>query len=483
MSLMSPFVWPWILIGLSCLITFLTALDLPAKLRSRRLAGPASGKSPESTATKKATVPVSVRIVRNGGIFWFCAGMVTVVHALAEAFRAEPGAWIYTFVGLIWVVLGWRLFRSTLPRRIENPGPGGDRLPLANVVTQVGDHAIKAGQVGLVIGAIADGEEVLSGFGALEIGGTRPPDADTVFEIGSISKVFTGILLARAIEDGTLNLDDRIADLLPDGWTLPEPARGITLRHCTTHTSGLPRIPANLLGFADSLRCLLLGTDPYRHYTEESFHEALASVRLDHEPGTKFAYSNFAVGLLGFVLARQKGADYETLVKNAICQPLGMVDTVITDQERVAPRLATPYRLVLKLGQKGFGLTSDEWWMPNHLAGAGALRSTGRDMLMFLKANMGLVATPLDAALRRSHGELFSDTDQMTLGMNWIRTFDDDLAQNIVWHNGGTGGFRTYLGFTEDRRVGVFVLGNSAHSVDSLAIEILKSLAREQAAA
>jgi CubicO group peptidase (beta-lactamase class C family) len=121
--------------------------------------------------------------------------------------------------------------------------------------------------------------------------------------------------------------------------------------------------------------------------------------------------------------------------------------------------------------------------MPNHLAGAGALRSTGRDMLMFLKANMGLVATPLDAALRRSHGELFSDTDQMTLGMNWIRTFDDDLAQNIVWHNGGTGGFRTYLGFTEDRRVGVFVLGNSAHSVDSLAIEILKSLAREQAAA
>ncbi len=184
---------------------------------------------------------------------------------------------------------------------------------------------------------------------------------------------------------------------------------------------------------------------------------------------------------VGFVLARHQGMDFESLVKTAVCQPLGMWDTVTTDYERVAPRLATPYRLALKLGRRGFGLTSDEWRMPNHLAGAGALRSTGRDMLLFLKANMGLVTTPLDAALRRSHGELFRDPADMTLGMNWIRTFDDELAQTIVWHNGGTGGFRSYLGFTADRRCGVFVLGNTTHSVDSLATEVLKSLTQRQA--
>jgi hypothetical protein len=84
-------------------------------------------------------------------------------------------------------------------------------------------------------------------------------------------------------------------------------------------------------------------------------------------------------------------------------------------------------------------------------------------MMTFLKANIGLVSTPIDAAIRRSHRELFRDTTGLTIGMNWIRSFDDELAQNIIWHNGGTGGFQTYLGFTEDRQFGVFVLGNTAN--------------------
>jgi len=158
-----------------------------------------------------------------------------------------------------------------------------------------------------------------------------------------------------------------------------------------------------------------------------------------------------------------------------------MHETVIAADERTCNRLPSMYRLVLKLGPVSFGLKSDEWRIPNHLAGAGAIRSMGRDMMTFLKANMGLVSTPIDAAIRRSHRELFRDTGGLTIGMNWIRSFDDALAQNIIWHNGGTGGFRTYLGFTEDRQFGVFVLGNTANSVDSLAVEILKSLVREHA--
>ncbi len=123
MSLMSPYVWPWVLIGLSCLVTFLTGLDLPTKLRNRRLAGPSTGKSAETAATesptpsKRTSAPVSVRIVRNSGLFWFCAGIVTVVHTCSEAVRTQPGAWIQTLVGLFWVVLGWKLFRSTFLAR------------------------------------------------------------------------------------------------------------------------------------------------------------------------------------------------------------------------------------------------------------------------------------------------------------------------------------------------------------------------------
>jgi CubicO group peptidase (beta-lactamase class C family) len=481
MILFNPFIWPIFLVGLSMLITYLTGLDLPGKLRRSRRIGPAGEGDSKAPAIVTAKLPVSVRIVRNGGIFWFCAGVASLGYALTPEPWIRPGAWINTFLGLYLVVVGTKLFRSTFPRRVVRIRPSGEGVQLPQIVTQLADRACASGHVGIVVGAIAGKEEFLRGFGALRVGGTQPPNAETVFEIGSISKVFTGILLARAIETGKLDLDDRIANLLPEGWTLPEPARAITLRHCTTHTSGLPRLPTNLLSFADALRLAYLGNDPYRDYTEEKFRQALALVKLNHEPGTRYEYSNFGAGLLGFVLAHHNASDYESLVTDSICQPLGMRDTVISADERTCNRLPSIYRLILKLGPVSFGLKSDEWRFPNHLAGAGAIRSTGRDMMTFLKANMGLVSTPIDAAIRRSHRELFRDTAGLTIGMNWIRSFDDELAQNIIWHNGGTGGFRTYLGFMEDRQIGVFVLGNTANSVDALAVEILKSLVREHA--
>jgi CubicO group peptidase (beta-lactamase class C family) len=482
MVLFNPYIWPFFLIALSMLTTYLTCLDLPAKWRKSPGIGPAGEGDSRASAIARAKLPVSARIVRNNGILWFCAGVATLVHALTPEPWIRPGAWVETFAGLFWAVLGVKLFRSTLPRRVVRRRPSGETVPLPQIVTQSADRACATGHVGLVVGAIAPMEEFLRGFGVLRVGGTQPPDAETLFEIGSVSKVFTGILLARAIEAGELDLDDRIADLLPEGWTLPEPARAITLRHCTTHTSGLPRLPANLLDLAGALRLAYLGYDPYRDYTEEKFRQALATVELNHEPGTRHEYSNFGAGLLGFVLARRNGSDYESLVADGICRPLGMHGTVITADEDARNRLPSKYRLMLKLGPATFGLESDEWRLPNHLAGAGAIRSTGRDMMTFLKANMGLVSSPIDEAIRRSHRELFRDDAGLAIGMNWIRSFDDELAQNIIWHNGGTGGFRTYLGFTEDRRFGVFVLGNTANSVDALAVDILKSLVREHAA-
>ncbi len=475
MILFNPFIWPFFLIGFSMLITFLTALDLPSRWRKRRRVGPAGEGNSKASARMTTKLSVSARIVRNGGIFWFCAGAATLVHALTPAPWIRPGAWINTFVGLFWVVLGVKLYRSAVPRRVVRLRPSAEGVQLSEIVTQFAHRACKSGHVGLVVGAIAGKEEFLGGFGALRVGGMEAPDAETIFEIGSISKVFTGILLAQAIETGKLDLDDRIGRLLPEGWTLPEPARAITLRHCTTHTSGLPRLPANLLNFMDAIRLTLLGNDPYRDYTEEQFRQALAMVKLNHEPGTRYEYSNFGAGLLGFVLARRHGWDYESLVTDSICRTLGMHGTMIALDERACSRLPAKYRAILKLGPMSFGLKSDEWRLPNHLAGAGAIRSTGRDMMTFLKANMGLVPTPIDEAIRRSHRELFQDTAGLAIGTNWIRSFDDELAQNIIWHNGGTGGFRSYLGFTEDLQFGVFVLGNTANSVDALAVEILKS--------
>jgi len=469
---------PFFVVGCGLLLSVLGASRRLATFRAGGGVGPAGEPTLDSSSAVKVKAPMILRIKRIGGTFWFCLGIATIWFSGIRDSRIQPAAWIWLCVGLVWVVIGASEVLSTARRRVRRQLLSEENGRLAEIVTQHVERAFPEGHVGLVVGVIAGDEEILLGYGACQVGGSQPPDADTVFEIGSISKAFTGILLAQRIESGELELDDRIAELLPEGWSLSESAREITLRHCTSHTSGFPRLPANLLGISEVFR-LLFGGDPYRHYSEEEFRKALATVKLKSEPGTVWGYSNFAAGLLGFVLATQEGSDYETLVTSKICQPLGMDRTVITNDEWHREHMPAKYRSILKLGPASIGLGSNEWQLPNHLAGAGAIRSTGRDMMTFLKANMGLIPTPIDAAIQRSHQELFQERADRAMGMNWIRSFESSISQNIIWHNGGTGGFRTYLGFTEDHQFGIFALSNTAIFVDALSIEILKALVRE----
>jgi len=469
-----------------------------------------------------------------GGLFWFTLGIATLIGT----FTIDMAAFFVPGIGLFWVGIGVWTFLTTIrnfrqpaartepmsaspPARIAksdkplgplqwgvltatlsffpilgiatlwfsdfhtgampaavSPPPEGESA-LADIVSQaVSREFDRQGHIGIVVGAVVENEEVLLGFGKSQLGSSEPPDADTVFEIGSISKVFTGILLAKKVESAELDLDDPIADRLPEGWTLSDSARDIALRHLTTHTSGFPRLPANLLGISSVFKNLF-GGDPYRDYREEAFREALSSVDLEFEPGTDLLYSNFAVGLLGFLLATQNGTDYETLLRTELCEPLGLERTVSINDEWHRDHFAPGYRATLKLGPAMLALGSSQWLLPNHLAGAGAIRSTGGDMLRFLKANMGLVPTPLETAIQLSHAEIYKENELRAMGMNWIRDFEGDLSQTILWHNGGTGGYRSYLGFTEDRRFGVVVLSNTSRSVDGLGVGLLKDLVRK----
>lgn len=386
-----------------------------------------------------------------GGLFWACVGVGTLWFSGIH-FGASPSA----------------VSQSRDPS-----------TPIAKIVTRHVERDFEQGtRVGLVVGAVAGDREVLLGFGRQRLGDSLPPNADTVFEIGSISKVFTGILLAKLVESGELEIDDRVVELLPAGWSLSDAAQDVTLRHLTTHTSGFPRLPANLIGITEVVR-MQFGGDPYRSYSEEEFREAIATVELEFEPGSDDSYSNFAVGLLGFVLSTQQGTDYETGLINEICEPLGMNRTVITSSKWHDEHLASGYRGAIRMGPGMVAMGSSEWQLPNHLAGAGAIRSTGSDILRFLKVNMGLIETPIDTAIQRSHQELFERRVHRAIGMNWQRSFESTITQNIIWHNGGTGGYRSYLGFTEDRQFGVFVLSNTSGDVDDLAEEILKALVRK----
>jgi CubicO group peptidase (beta-lactamase class C family) len=235
-------------------------------------------------------------------------------------------------------------------------------------------HAHRASVVGMSVG-VAHGDTVLlKGYGRVEHDRDVKPNADSVYEIGSISKVFTGVLLAILVGDGVVRLDQPVQDLLPDSVTVPAfDGRRITLLDLTTHTAALPRMPTN---FAPRDF-----TNPYADYSVERMYAFVSAWKLPYAPGTKYLYSNLGAGFLGHALARRAKKSYEDLLVARIAEPLGMKSTRITLTDEMRRRLAAPHDGSLRPGHM--------WDIPT-LAGAGGIRSTARDMLVFLRSSTRL---------------------------------------------------------------------------------------------
>lgn len=298
--------------------------------------------------------------------------------------------------------------------------------------------------IGLVVGVIdAQGKRIVS-YGSAAAGSTQPLNGQSVFEIGSATKVFTALLLADAVQRGEVALTDPISRYLPADVKAPvRGGRQITLEDLATHTSGLPRLPSNLAPAAP--------TNPYADYTVAQLYAFLSSYELPGDIGARYEYSNLGAGLLGHLLARRAGVDYETLVRTRITQPLGMTSTAIGLSAEMKPRLVA--------GHNSGRVAVPLWDIPT-LAGAGALRSSADDLLTLLSAQLGLAPTPLSTtavsmlATRRSTGQPGLD---IALGWHLLKT---PGGGEIAWHNGGTGGHRSFIGFDRANRTGVVVLSN-----------------------
>ena len=311
------------------------------------------------------------------------------------------------------------------------------------------------GAVGIALGLLeADGSRrtIVAGSAGAE----RPPlGPNTLFEIGSITKVFTGTLLADMARRGEVSLDDPVQKYLPTGVTMP--TRGgaeITLEHLATHHSGLPRLPGNMAP-ADM-------SDPYADYTAEMLYSFLSTYELPRDIGAEAEYSNLAVGLLGHVLSQHLGTSYEGAVRDRILAPLGMDGTGI--------ELTPDMQEVTAEGHDGGG-DPVPLWDVGTLAGAGGLRSNLEDMLRFLAANVGEPSTELERSMREAHTVRESMAESMHVGLNWITRTTGE--QRIVWHNGGTAGFRTFIGFDPDAEVGVVLLTNSGIGADDIGFNLL----------
>jgi D-alanyl-D-alanine-carboxypeptidase/D-alanyl-D-alanine-endopeptidase len=283
-------------------------------------------------------------------------------------------------------------------------------------------------------------------------------DGNTVFEIGSITKVFTSTLLADMVARGLVAYDDSARKYLPANVRVPSRnGRPITLVDLATQHSALPRMPDNLTP-ADR-------ENPYADYTPAQMYDFLSRYTLPRDPGERFEYSNLGVGLLGHVLALRAGTSYEALVIDRILGPLGMRDTRITLTPNMRAQLAQAY------DAKGF--PTKNWDLPT-LAGAGALRSTANDMLRFAAAALGAPGTPPAVASALAEAERprrdLPGPGKSQIGLNWFTSNTGPVE--IVWHNGGTGGYRTFLGLDKAHHRAVVVLA-TANSPDDIGRHIL----------
>jgi len=320
------------------------------------------------------------------------------------------------------------------------------------------DNRVDTGRaVGMVAGVIdANGRHVIAS-GNVSRGGSQAPDGDTVYEIGSITKVFTSLLLADMIEKGEVKPDDPVAKYLPS--TVKVPSRDghqITLLELSMQMSGLPRLPDNLKP-ADPL-------NPYADYDAAKLYDFLSHYKLTRDPGEKYEYSNLGAGLLGHALALRAGMSYEELLRRRIFEPLGMTSTSITLSAEQKKRLAPGYSAALD---------PVENWTFDVLAGCGAVRSTVNDMLKFLAANLELTDSALKAAMRHMRSvSKETGVPDLQVAMAWhIFT----KYEPIYWHNGGTFGYRSFAGFDPAKKEGVVILCNSFTDNDDLGRHILES--------
>lgn len=310
--------------------------------------------------------------------------------------------------------------------------------------------------VGIVVGLIDAHESKIIAYGKASENGAHRFDGDTIFEIGSVTKAFTGLLLAEMVQRGEVSLDDPISKYLPASVNTPTgDGREITLLHLATHTSGLPRMPSN---FAPTN-----WSNPYADYTVEQLYGCLAECKLTNNMGMKWNYSNLGGGLLGHILARRTGADYETLVRKRICEPLKLRSTRI--------KLSLGLRARLAPGHDENGKRVPNWDIPT-LAGAGALRSTANDMLKFLAANLNLHKSPLATAMQQTHlVQTRTTLTNLSVCLGWHVLAKHN--KEIIWHNGETGGYHAFVGFDKTTGRGVVVLTNFKGWIDDIGLHLL----------
>lgn len=305
-------------------------------------------------------------------------------------------------------------------------------------------------------------------FGLSDVASAKPVTAETIFEIGSITKTFTGTLLALAVQDGAVKLDTPVQKLLPEAVHVPKwHEQEITLLDLAAHRSGLPRMPGNWAP-ADE-------RTPYVDYTAPMLYDFLERHTLRRAPGEAYEYSNVATALLGHALALKAGRDYEALVRERILSPLGMATAHIRSSPAQLALLAQGY--ASEAAAESRKLAERDRWDFDVFAPAGALRANITDMAKYLRANIAPDETPLGRAMRFAQEPRYTANPRLAIGLGWHLLTQTASGQPVTWHNGQTGGYHSMLAFDAARKEGVVLLSNTNFDSDKIVLDFLAGLA------
>jgi CubicO group peptidase (beta-lactamase class C family) len=307
-------------------------------------------------------------------------------------------------------------------------------------------------KVGAMVGIInKQQEKLILSYGIKSVDNDEPPDANSVFEIGSITKTFTTILAADMYLKGNIP-DDTVSHYLPAGQVKMPSSDGVEISfvHLATHSSGIPRNPR---GTGYPYPAGYDPFDPYAAYTTEHIYEYLTSYcTLEFVPGTWWLYSNTGMGLLGHVLGLIDGTSYESALKRYVLDVLGMESSSLSLTEQQMNNLAVGHDADRNIVQN--------WNAQDIFQGCGFIKSTLNDMFQYLEANLGLIETPLRDAIDLTHQPQFHQGSLGDIGLAWYILELDD-GQVIIYHGGGTGGYDSYIGLNRSLSTGVIVLFNS----------------------
>ena len=324
----------------------------------------------------------------------------------------------------------------------------------------------------IVVGLVDPNGTQFYSYGNMSNANPITVDKDTIFAIGSITKVFTTILLADMVNRGLVNLDDPIEKYLPTSIKVPTfNGQKITLENLATHTSGLSEFPSshcvsNFNGTdddEDSIQARLFFIECDKNYTFDHLYQDLSNTTLIREPGLKFEYSTFGISLLGHILALKSGMPYDRLLEERILNVLGMNSTSIVLSDVQKSRLA--------IGHLN-GQELPFWNTSRPIAPAGGLHSSVADMLKFASANLGLIDTKINDAMKESHiiihdsriGKAFSNNYTAYVSLGWI--IATDFGTQIVEHNGETAdGYNSFIALNPSKERGIVIIA-SASSID-----------------